>query len=211
MNQTKAQYFDNQVNEPWASSAFGPEETAKIERMLRQAEVTPGMHILEPGCGTGRLTEILADRVGVGGAVLALDISPEMVEACRSRMAEKKNVQVTCGPLEEAALSTGAFDLAICHNVFPHFDDKRAALETMIRVLKDSGRLIIFHFMNSAAINDLHRKAHESVLEDLMPPASEMERLIEGCGLILECLFDDGDGYLLSARAGGQLHFRAVT
>ena len=34
MNKTKAEFFDSQVDEPWASSAFGPAEMRTIDRML---------------------------------------------------------------------------------------------------------------------------------------------------------------------------------
>ena len=43
--------------------------------------------ILDAGCGSGRVTEGLLERLGNGGSVIALDGSPAMVNAARERLA----------------------------------------------------------------------------------------------------------------------------
>lgn len=198
MNRAKAGFFDSQVNEPWAASQFGEEERARIDRMLRHANLGTGSRVIEPGCGTGRLTEILSRAVGPTGLVLALDISSKMVEAARSRNASRYNVSIECGSVEGRSFDSRGFDLVICHNVFPHFDDKPAAVSHLTSALRIGGKFVVFHFMNSRGINDLHRKADPSVLHDLMPQASEMTRIFGSVGLEIETIQDD-DGYLLSS------------
>ncbi len=200
MNLEKAAYFDSQVNAEWAAAAYAPDENEKIQRLIQSVGVRDGLRILEPGCGTGRLTELLATLVGAAGMVLALDISPRMVEACLKRLGKRRNVRAVCASVEEFPFSQGFFDLLICHNVFPHFDDKAAAVRCLAGALKTSGRFAVFHFMNSAEINDLHRKSDSSVLNDMMPPEKEMKRLFEHAGLRIESLSDDERGYLLTAR-----------
>ena len=107
------------------------------------------MKILEPGCGTGRLTRILADRVGARGLVIAMDISAGMIDECRNRMGSLTNVQVLCVAVEDHQFSTEEFDAIVCHQVFPHFDDKSEVVSLLSRILKPSGRLwVIFHFVN---------------------------------------------------------------
>lgn len=199
MNETKADFFDSQVAEPWAASEFGPVETAKIDRMLRQARIREGMRVIEPGCGTGRLTAILADVVGPEGFVHALDISPKMVEAARQRVGTCPNVSVECEAIEGCSFDMQSYDVVVCHNVFPHFDNKPAAVAHLASALKVGGTFIVFHFMNAAEINDMHRKAHASVLNDLIPPEPEMKRIFEAAGFRVELIRDDEEGYLLSA------------
>ena len=47
-----------------------------------------GERVLDAGCGTGRVTEQLLERMGAdGGTVVALDGSPAMVDAARERLA----------------------------------------------------------------------------------------------------------------------------
>jgi demethylmenaquinone methyltransferase/2-methoxy-6-polyprenyl-1,4-benzoquinol methylase len=134
------------------------------------------------------LTEVLADLAGPTGLVLALDISPRMVEASLKRLGSRRNVRVICASAEEFPFNPSFFDLVICHNVFPHFDDKAATVKRLADSLKTSGKFIVLHFMSSCGINDLHRKSDPSVLNDMMPSAGEMKRLFAQAGLRIDSL-----------------------
>ena len=154
---------------------------------------------LEPGCGTGRLTEVLSDRVGEKGSVTALDISPLMVEEARRRNATRDNIEIHLGPLEDFPLEENGYDLILCHQVFPHFEDKKRALKILYGALKSEGKLIVIHFINLGAINDRHRKAGTAVEKDMMPGEDEMHRLFSEAGLQITFILDDRLGYFLSA------------
>lgn len=196
---TKAEYFDSEVDSSWASPEYTPEEILKIEQMLSIAGIRVGMGVLEPGCGTGRLTEILSNKVGNSGNVTAMDISPAMVEAARKRLEGRCNVTLACSRLEDL-VPDREFDLVICHQVFPHFEDKALALDRMVSYLKPSGRFVIFHLIGSAVINDRHRKAHPAVADDKLPDREEMARLFNATGMAINLLRDDDTGYLLAAE-----------
>ena len=199
MNQSKASYFDTQTLAEWAALDYTPDEMRKIDSLIAEADIYTGQRIVEPGCGTGRLTEILADRIGPGGLVVALDVSPRMVEACRRRLKARRNVKIQCAAVEEFLFPKSSFDLVICHNVFPHFDNKAKAVRALTAALNASGKFIVFHFLNSSDINDFHRKAHQSLMNDLMPSAGEMEALFKGAAFKIDFLLDDDQGYFLSA------------
>jgi ubiquinone/menaquinone biosynthesis C-methylase UbiE len=199
MNEDKAQFFDSQTEEGWASSPFGPDELSKIDRMLTRGRVGKGMRVIEPGCGTGRLTAVLADVVGPGGFVFASDISENMIEAARKRVGDRPNVCLECASVESTPFDPQTYDAVICHNVFPHFDNKPEVVTHLVSALLPGGRFIVCHFMNSAWINDLHRKAHASVLNDLIPAETDMRAMLESAGLTVESLQDDESGYLLAA------------
>lgn len=202
-NQAKAAFFDAQVDAPWAALEYGEAERPKLERLLREAELGPGQRVLEPGCGTGRLTEVLAGVVGESGLVLALDISPAMTAACASRLAGRPQARMLCAALEDLDQPPASFDRVVCHQVFPHFDDQAAALGRMAGLLKPGGVLVVAHFINSHEINDTHRKAGTVVEADLLPPPEAMGRLVAAAGLALEWQADDGLGYFLKARRLG--------
>ena len=142
MNHEKAVFFDAEAAAPWAVAPFGAEDQPKIARLLAAAAIRPGAWVLEPGCGTGRVTTILADAVGPDGRVIALDISQKMIEACRDRVGGRENVRVAQAAVEEYALAPETVDVIVCHQVLPHFDDKPAALAALVRVLKPLGRLL---------------------------------------------------------------------
>ncbi|HXP62584.1 MAG TPA: methyltransferase domain-containing protein, partial [Dongiaceae bacterium] len=69
-----------------------------LERPERESEEQPGLLIgrlpLKPGevaadigCGTGYLTRRLANKVGGGGRVFAVDIQPQMLELLATNLA----------------------------------------------------------------------------------------------------------------------------
>ena len=195
----KADFFDAQVESPWAADEYGPDELARLERMKAELGPLSGKAILEPGCGTGRLTSILSDWVGPSGHVTALDISRGMTDRARQRLAGRSNVRLVNGSLEELEPNPASFDTVLHHQVFPHYNDKALALEITARAVKPGGRVIVFHFINMAQINDTHRKAGTAVEHDMMPHEDEMRRMFEAAGLEVRFVVDDDEGFFLSA------------
>ena len=175
MYEAKAAYFDANCEAPWAAAEYGPEELTKLGRLFAHTGPLEGLRVLEPGCGTGRLTEILSDHVGPTGVVVALDISPMMAEAARGRAATRENVEIYLGAAEEFPMEKEEYDLIVCHQVFPHFEDKKKILTSLSNALKPEGRFIVIHFINFDEINDRHRKAGTAVETDMMPEQDEMQ------------------------------------
>ncbi|VFQ46832.1 class I SAM-dependent methyltransferase [Desulfoluna butyratoxydans] len=196
----KADFFDSQTGAPWATEAYGPEELAKLDRVFASAGPLEGKTVVEPGCGTGRLTEILARRVGPSGRVIAMDISRGMVASAKERLADQVHVELRQGRLEACPLPGEGVDLALCHQVFPHLEDQEGALSLLTRSLKPDGRLIICHFKPLSVINDVHRKAGTAVEQDMIPEHGEMEGMCTEAGLRIIELSDDKRGYFLCAR-----------
>ena len=197
--QKKIEYFDEQVKAPWSSMEYGEDERKKLDRLFGHIGSLEGMTILEPGCGTGRLTEVLSGGVGAEGKVIAMDISPKMVEAAKSRLADHQNVEIAIAAIEDFPIMPESYDLILCHQVFPHFADKAKVLKLLAGALKTGNRLIIIHFINFDQINDRHRKAGTAVEQDMMPSHKEMERLFKKAGLTIEFLRNDELGYFLSS------------
>src|SRR4051794_964622 len=54
------------------------------KRLLERLGVKAGAHVLDVGCGTGRLTHWIAERVGVKGAVAGIDPLDERIHIARS-------------------------------------------------------------------------------------------------------------------------------
>ena len=195
----KAAFFDGQVHAEWAAEAYGPDERNKLERLFEAVGPLEGVRLLEPGCGTGRLTVLLAGKVGPKGRVVATDISPLMVAEARSKLERCSQASIHLGPAEALCGYDGMFDCVLCHQVFPHFEDKLNTLDKLTRMLKPDGRLVISHFIPSDEINDVHRKAGTAVEQDLMPPPETLRRWCRLCRLSIDQWRDDDEGYLLCA------------
>ena len=113
--------------------------------LLERAGVRPGMRVLDAGCGPGRVTVPAAVRVGGAGAVVALDIQPEMLARLRERLAAQRltNVEVVQAGLGEGKLPESAFDVALLVTVLGEISDPPAALREIYRALRPGGVLSI--------------------------------------------------------------------
>ncbi len=92
------------------------------------------------GCGTGQMAAALAPWVRT---VVAVDDSPDMLDAARSRLAGVRNVAVKRGGLEALPLADGELDLALLSLVLHHVPDPGRALAEVARVVKPGGRVLI--------------------------------------------------------------------
>src|SRR5690349_2976398 len=91
---------------PWDARTYdgisAPQQTWAADVLARLEGVAPDATVLDVGCGTGRVTELLLELVP-RGRVLALDASMEMVEVARSRLGGR--AEVWCQDVLDLALS----------------------------------------------------------------------------------------------------------
>lgn len=199
VNRLKANFFDVEVGSEWSSKDYGSKELEKVGRIFAAASLTEGDKVLEPGCGSGRLTRLIADITGESGRVVAADISSKMLDQARLRVQGLTNVTLVLGAIEDVIKERETFNVVLCHNVFPHFDDKPLAVSILGNALKARGRFIVSHFMSSSEVNSLHRKTNPAVAHDFLPDHDQMKKLFESSGMFVEYISDDEKGYLLKA------------
>lgn len=194
----KAQFFDRVAGKGlWTE--FRSDERPKLRRLLRHLALRPGMTILEPGCGTGRLTVELAETVGPAGRIVANDISSAMLRRARKRRLGRR-VRWVQGPAESLQLPAESVDRIVCFQSFPHFDDRRKVLRQFRQMLRPEGRLAIVHFAGRKQINRIHAQCAAPINLDLIPSDGDMRRLIAACGFHIERFASKDDGYWLFAR-----------
>ena len=97
--------------------------------------------LLEIGCGTGFLTEALAERE-IGGEWLVTDLSPAMVERARHRLGTRPGWRYAALDGEHGAPAEGArFDLIASSMTLQWFDDLPAAIARLLGWLTPGGVL----------------------------------------------------------------------
>jgi ArsR family transcriptional regulator len=96
------------------------------------------------GCGTGWLTASVAPFVR---RVIAVDSSPEMLEAATRRLESISNIDVRAGDLEKLPLENATLDLAVVALVLPYVSVPETALAEAYRALKPDGRILIIDMM----------------------------------------------------------------
>ncbi len=137
--------------------------------LVQRAGLKPGMHVLDAGCGAGRVTVEAAERVGETGEVVALDIQPAMLEKARARskQAGLDNVRFMLSALGEKMLPENRFDRALLVTVLGEIPDRKAGLEEIAASLKPGGILSITEMLpdpHYQTIQSIRRLAHAAGL-----------------------------------------------
>ena len=115
------------------------------ERLIQRLDLTPGMRVLDAGCGPGRLTTPLARAVGPAGEVVALDGQHEMLQKLEKRLEAGgiRNVRSVRAVLGEGELNEGGFDRILLAMVFGETRDRRAAARELYAALEPGGVLSV--------------------------------------------------------------------
>ncbi len=144
--------YKETTRQQWQEAAeawrrWGPQIEAWLgeatEVMLDLAEIGKGAHVLDLAAGTGGQALKAARRVGPNGAVLATDISSNIIElaAQEARGAGLSNVATRVMDGENLDIADGSFDAVISRVGLIYFPDQQRALRESRRVLRDGGRI----------------------------------------------------------------------
>ncbi len=116
---------------------------------VEMAAIRPGHVVLDLAGGTGDLAIRLARQVGTDGHVVLADINAAMLEQGRRRLVDAGvagNLSIAQVDAENLPFEDGSFDRITIAFGLRNVTDKRAALESMHRVLKPGGKLLILEF-----------------------------------------------------------------
>ena len=142
-------YADPDRERFWAS---GEEDLDALLARL-DARLDPGAHVVEVGCGAGRMTRAIAGRVG---RVTAVDVSPRMLEIAREQNPGLENVEWVAGDgATLAGIPDASADACLSHIVFQHIPDPQVTLgyvREMGRVLRPGG-VAMFQISNAPAVH----------------------------------------------------------
>jgi len=111
-----------------------------VEAVLEQLALRPGVRVLELGAGTGLLT---ARLLGAGAEVVAVDVSPAMLDRARARApgAQFHRLDVTTPDWSEALPSVDRIVATYLLHEFP-LPRQRAVLEAAARCLMPGGWIV---------------------------------------------------------------------
>lgn len=161
------------------------------ERLIAFAGVRRGEIVLDVGCGTGGLTQRIAELVGPDGRVLGIDPDEARIALAR-RTAGAPNLEFQVGAAE--ALGEVArdrrFDLVFSNFVFHWIRDKQAVLRALCGLLRPAGRILVQCVSSlPALVGELSRLADptgEKILQGFaFEDAAALAHHVEGAGLQL--------------------------
>ena len=191
------EYFD-QLAPTWHKE-LTQERRECLSSITKELGIKPGYCVLDIGSGTGVLLPFLIAELGDEGKIIALDFSAEMLVQARAKSFQSI-VDFAQADVIAIPLADNSADLAICNNVFPHFNDKARALREIARVLRNNGRLVICHTMSREMINQLHQSIGGTVANDLLPHEFQLRELIKQAGLRITHFEDGPKRYLVIAE-----------
>jgi demethylmenaquinone methyltransferase/2-methoxy-6-polyprenyl-1,4-benzoquinol methylase len=172
---------------------------------IRQANVRPGMKVLDIAGGTGDLARAFAQRVGERGEVWLTDINHAMLAEGRDRLLDSGlRLPLAQCDAEKLPFKQGYFDRVSVAFGLRNMTHKDAALAEMARVLVPGGQLLVLEFSRIwrplaplydaysfnvlpwlgrklAGDSDSYRYLAESIR--MHPPQDELAQMMERAGL----------------------------
>jgi len=125
---------------------------------VAEAGIRPGGVVIDVGCGTGRALPPLRTAVGPGGAVIALDLTPEMLNAARPA-AGAASAALVIADARELPFADCSADAIFAAGLVNHLPDTGAGLRELARVTRADGLLVLFHPSGRAALAARHGRA----------------------------------------------------
>ncbi|HXP64895.1 MAG TPA: bifunctional demethylmenaquinone methyltransferase/2-methoxy-6-polyprenyl-1,4-benzoquinol methylase UbiE [Steroidobacteraceae bacterium] len=114
----------------------------------------PGQHALDVAGGTGDLAAGLLRQVGKTGRVVLSDVNPAMLDIGRDRLLDAGyvgNVECIVADAENLPFEDNSFDCVTIGFGLRNVTDKLKALQSMHRVLKVGGQLLVLEFSTPRA------------------------------------------------------------
>jgi SAM-dependent methyltransferase len=117
-------------------------------QLLRMAGIAPGMRVLDVGSGAGDVSLLLAEAVGPDGAVIGVDMDPDIVDYARDRVADAgfANVSFRVADLADLRLKERV-DAVVGRLILLHVSDPAATLRNLCRLIRPGG-LMTFQEVN---------------------------------------------------------------
>jgi ubiquinone/menaquinone biosynthesis C-methylase UbiE len=150
----------------------------KRREIVSALELKGGMAVADIGAGTGLFTRLIADQVGPGGKVYAVDISKDFLAhiAKETRRAGQAQVVTIQGSQDSTNLPPRSVDLAFLCDVYHHLESPQKVLASIHEALRPGGALVIVEF------DRIEGKSTQFVLKHIRASQSEFRAEIEAAG-----------------------------
>lgn len=116
---------------------------------IHLANVRPYHQILDLAAGTGDITALLAPKLSDKGSITLCDSNVSMLKCGRERLVDKgvfKNIYYIQALAEQLPFTEDHFDCVTLAFGLRNFINKTSALNSLFRILKPGGQLLILEF-----------------------------------------------------------------
>ena len=125
------------------------------KNILEEAEIKPGFHVLDYGCGPGSYVSAASELVGKSGKIYALDINPAAIKTVKTVISKNQltNVETILSD-HMTGLSDSSVNVVLLYDIFHGLSEPDEVLKELHRVLKPDGIL---------SFSDHHMKEKEII------------------------------------------------
>ena len=175
-------------SQPWSrfraglySIIFRAPKTNRL--LVNLAGLSAADRVLDVGCGPGAAVRMAAE---IAGESVGVDRAQPMVDIARRRSRGQSNVRFEVGSAEALPFLDGAFTVVWAAHSFHHWENRRAGLAEVARVLADGGRLLILeedgkkHGLNDGQAATVKADMEEIGMRDVESEKVEGVLLISG-------------------------------
>lgn len=113
---------------------------SSVENTVARLPLRKGQRVLDVGCGTGQLLDVLQKRMAPVH-LLGVDLSSKMLAVARSRLPNA--LPLVTARSEQLPFLDASFDWIVSTSVFHYFREPQVALCEFHRLLKPGGSLVI--------------------------------------------------------------------
>jgi ubiquinone/menaquinone biosynthesis C-methylase UbiE len=170
------------------AAAAAVNEERQIKCFTDEAAPMKGGVVLDVACGPGIVTAALAP---LARAVVAFDLTPEMLEKARARCAKAglANVTFQAGNAERLPFADASFDGAVTRLSIHHFAAPERQIGEIARVLKPGATFILADVVSSDVAEEAALHNALEVLRDpshvRMLPIAGLRALVENAGFAI--------------------------
>lgn len=151
---------------------YREEQLKKYQRCLAHLRTGINRLVLDCGCGTGMLLELLSDH---GNLLVGVDCSHAMLTLARSKVGSSPAVGLICADADNLPFKPEAFDLVVSFTMLGNLPSHATTVIEIARVAKNKAQVILSFVKKNLQPEDVARSMKAA---SLMP-----EELIDDNGL----------------------------
>ncbi len=132
-------------NEKWLDQHHAIKIDSRLE-LINRLPIFSGDHILDIGCGTGLWTILAAEKTGIHGKILGIDIDPESLKIAKQRQnlhILKEFIDFRLEDANNIEVNKNRFDVILLFNVLSYIEDPKTVIENLLLSLRPGGRILI--------------------------------------------------------------------
>jgi ubiquinone/menaquinone biosynthesis C-methylase UbiE len=148
------------------------------QELISQANIEPGHHVLDVGCGTGSLIVMLKQQYPAL-QVVGLDPDPKALRRAQTKLTRAAvSVQLDQGFADRLPYQQGSFDRVISSFMFHHLEEeeRESTSREVLRVLKPGGS---FHLLDFIPANGAHGFFERLIAGHALMKSNTDERILQ--------------------------------